>query len=88
MIYIYYCGFPDGEVVKNLPANAGDTEDVCLILRLRRSLGVGNATSVSLPGKFHGQKSLVGYSSWGCKESDMTELVRMHKYCLNYFSIF
>ena len=30
-------------------------------------------TPVFLPGKAHGQKSLVGYSSWGCKESDMTE---------------
>ena len=28
---------------------------------------------VSLPRDFHGQKSLVGYSSWGGKESDMTE---------------
>ena len=28
---------------------------------------------VFLPGKFHGQRSLVGYSPWGCKESDMTE---------------
>ena len=27
-----------------------------------------------LPGEFHGQKSLVGYSSWGCKESDTTEV--------------
>ena len=26
-----------------------------------------------LPEKFHGQKSLVGYSPWGCKQSDMTE---------------
>ena len=26
-----------------------------------------------LPGKSHGQKSLVGYSPWGCKESDTTE---------------
>ena len=26
-----------------------------------------------LPGKFHGQRILVGYSLWGCKESDMTE---------------
>ena len=25
------------------------------------------------PGKFHGWRSLVGYSLWGCKESDMTE---------------
>ena len=23
-------------------------------------------------GKSHGQRSLVGYSPWGCKESDMT----------------
>ena len=30
-------------------------------------------TPVSLPGEFHGQRSLVGYSPWGCKESDMTE---------------
>ena len=30
-------------------------------------------TPVFLPGKFHGQKSLAGYSPWGCKESDTTE---------------
>ena len=28
---------------------------------------------VFLPGEFHGQRSLVGYSPWGCKELDMTE---------------
>ena len=28
---------------------------------------------VFLPGKSHGQRSLVGYSPWGHKESDMTE---------------
>ena len=27
-------------------------------------------TAVFLPGKFHGQRSLIVYSSWGCKESD------------------
>ena len=31
------------------------------------------AHSVFLPGKFHGQRSLAGYSPWGRKESDMTE---------------
>ena len=31
---------------------------------------------VLLPGKSHGGRSLVGYSPWGCKESDMTE--RLH----------
>ena len=30
-------------------------------------------TPVFLPGKFHGQRNLVGYSSWDCKESDTTE---------------
>ena len=27
---------------------------------------------VFLPGKSHGQASLVGYSPWGCKQSDVT----------------
>ena len=27
-------------------------------------------TPVFLPGEFPGQRSLAGYSSWGCKESD------------------
>ena len=35
-------------------------------------------TPVLLPGKFHGQRSLVGYSLWGCKESDITEHAYMH----------
>jgi len=30
-------------------------------------------TPVFLPGEFHGQRNLAGYSPWGCKESDMTE---------------
>ena len=30
-------------------------------------------TPVFLPGEFHGQRSLVGYSPWSCKELDMTE---------------
>ena len=32
-------------------------------------------TLVLLPGEFHGQRSLAGYSSWDPKESDMTERV-------------
>ena len=30
-------------------------------------------TPVFLPGQFHGQRSLVGYSPWGRRESDTTE---------------
>jgi len=32
-------------------------------------------TPVFLPGEFHGQRNLVGYSPWGLKESDTTEQV-------------
>ena len=35
--------------------------------------------SVFLPGKFHGQKNLAGYSPWGHKESDTTEQLSTHK---------
>ena len=30
-------------------------------------------TPVFLPGESYGQRSLVGYSPWGCREKDMTE---------------
>ena len=33
---------------------------------------------VFLPGKFHKQRSLVGYSPWGLKELDTTERMHMH----------
>ena len=35
-------------------------------------------TPVLLPGKSHGQRSLVGCSPWGCEESDMTERLHFH----------
>ena len=39
------------------------------------------STPVLLPGKSHGQRSLVGYSSWGHKESDTTEQLHFHFLC-------
>ena len=42
-------------------------------------------STVFLPGKSHGQRSLVGYSPWGCKELDMTEHIHTqiiyHRHC-------
>ena len=35
-------------------------------------------TPVLLPGKSHGQRSLVGCSPWGCEESDTTEQIHFH----------
>jgi len=40
--------------------------------------GNGTPTSVLLPGKSHGWRSLVGCSPWGRKESDMTEQLHFH----------
>ena len=38
-------------------------------------------TPVLLPGKSHGQRNLVGYSPWGCKESDTTERLHFYFWC-------
>ena len=35
-------------------------------------------TPVLLPGKSHGWRSLVGYSPWGCRQSDTTEQLHCH----------
>jgi len=61
-------------VVKNPSTNSGDARE-------RSSPGWGRShgvlkyqlTPVFMPGKFHGQRSLVGYSLWNRKESDTTE---------------
>ena len=63
-------GFPGGSVVKNPPASVGDTRVVGLIpVEKIPCSGKWLPTPVSLPGKFHGQRSLAGYGPWGHKES-------------------
>ena len=42
-------------------------------------------TLIFLPGKSHGQRNLVGFSPWGCKESDMTEWACMHALMHNIY---
>ena len=59
------------QMVKNLP---GMQENQILSLGGEEPLEKEMATHSSiLPGKFRGQRSLVGYSPWGLKESDKTE---------------
>ena len=41
-------------------------------------------TPVFLPGEFHGQRSLAGYSPWGHKESDMTEQLTLSLYTFSH----
>ena len=45
---LLYLGFPSGAVVKNLPANAGDTTDMSSIPELGRSSGLGNGIPIAV----------------------------------------
>ena len=62
--------------VKNPPVNAGDRRETGFHPWVGRSLWrrKGQPTPVFLPGEFHRQKSLAGYSPWGRKELDKTEV--------------
>ena len=66
-------------MVKNLPDNTGDRRDRREFNPYVRKIPWNRKrqpSPVFLPGKFQGQRSLEGYSSWGRKESDMTEGLR------------
>ena len=41
-------------------------------------------TPVCLPREFLGQRSLVGYNPWGCKELDTTEQLSLSLFKINY----
>ena len=64
-------GFPGGSDGKESACNVGD---LGLIPGLGRSPGGGHGSPLhySCLENPHGQRSLVGYSPWGRKESDMT----------------
>ena len=60
--------FPAVSVVKNLPTNAGDRrQEFNPWVRKIPWRREWQPTSVFLPGKSRGQRSLAGYSPWGCR---------------------
>ena len=63
--------FPSGSHGKDLPAMQ-ETWVQSLGWEDHVEKGMASYSSV-LPGESHGQRSLVGYSPWGRKESDTTE---------------
>ena len=75
--YCWFMGFPGGASGKETAWNAGDKS---LIPGMGRSPGEGNGNPLqySCLENPHGQRSLVGYSPWGRKESDTTESLSMH----------
>ena len=85
-------GFPGGLDSKESACNAGDLGSTS---GLGRSPGEGNEpTPVFLPGEFHGQRRLAGYSPQGLKESDMPERLipaghpRLEIKILNYCTLY
>ena len=63
-------------MVKNPSASVGDLRDMGSIPGLGRSPGEGNGNPLqySCLENSHGQRSLEGYSLWGCTESNITEV--------------
>ena len=69
---ILILGFLGHSEGKESAYNVGDLGS---IPQLGRSLGGGNGDPLQYSGleNPHGQRSMSGYSPWGCKELDMTE---------------
>ena len=55
-----------GSIIKNPPVNAGDASPIAELGRFPEE-EKWQPTSLFSPGKFHGQRSLAGYSPWGRK---------------------
>ena len=72
------CDFPAGMVVKNLPADVGNTRDTGSIPSQEDPLEE-NSAPVFLPGKFHGLRNLAGYVH-GVKKSHIW-LSHLHHHC-------
>ena len=67
-----FLGFPGGPEGKESACNVGDLGSIPGLGRSPGG-GHGNRHQYSCLENPHGQRSLVGYHPWGCKELDMTE---------------
>ena len=65
-------------MVNNLPAmQETQVQSLCWKYLLEEDMAVA---PVFLPREFHRQRSLVGYSPWGHKESDTTEQLHFERH--------
>ena len=78
-IHFFLCEWKEKEMKKNVkffsPIISLRNYSYFLVANRRRRW---HPTSVFLPGKSHGRRSLVGFSPWGRKESDTTEQPQFH----------
>ena len=66
-------------MVRNLPASVGAAKDLRLIPGLGRSRAEGNGNLLQYSCWENPMDGLAGYSLWGSKELDTTELLSTHK---------
>ena len=79
-----FLGFPGGLDGKESTCNAADLGSTPGLGR-SPGRGHGNPLQYSCLENPHGRKSLVGFSPWGCKESDTTEWLNIHETFKNKF---
>ena len=72
MLSALFWGLPGGSDGEVSTCNAGDLGLIPGLGKMPRRRA-WQPTPVFLPSEFHGQRSQVGYSPWGLKESDMAE---------------
>ena len=88
LCYLCICLFTHLFVYLSFPGGANGKESICQSRRYKRCRFdpcVGKIpwrrkwqpTPVLLPGKSHGQRSMVGYHPWGRRKSDTTEQLSM-----------
>ena len=77
--------FPCPWHLEVLTSRVPSPRQMILLLKINLSLIINqdrrrqwHLTPVLLPGKSHGQRSMVGCSPWGLEESDMTERLHFH----------
>ena len=76
--------FPGNTVVKNTPAKRHVYNPWVRKIPWSRKW---QFTPVFLAGKFHGERTMAGYSPWVCKESDLTEHTHTCKQRLSNFTV-
>ena len=74
-------GFPGSSVLKNMPANAGDTGEAGSIPGLGRSPRGGNGNALQHSCQ---ENTMDRGAWWDYKESDMTEQLSAHTQMLYY----
>ena len=83
VLLIFTEGFPGGSMVKNLPASTGDEASISGLGRFpwRRKW---KPTPVSLPVKYYGQRTLLGYIPWGHKRVGHDLVTKQQQHIILY----